>query len=132
MTALTYRYYRDGTNVPTWNQYCEDIGITKRTDLVPNGTRLVRLLSGYSQIKRVHATRSVLNPMNDERPVKCLLPGCDVLIENPVVKNGEIKKFCSNKHRWLYHNVHKKNELKAFAEEINDLLERHGLLRKRA
>jgi hypothetical protein len=41
------------------------------------------------------------------------------------------KLFCNNKHRWLYHNVVQKNELKAFAEEINDLLEKHGLLRNR-
>jgi len=28
---LSSRYYRDGKNFPSWNQYCEDIGITKRT-----------------------------------------------------------------------------------------------------
>jgi hypothetical protein len=53
---------------------------------------------------------------------------CHLKIEKP--RKG--KRFCNSKHRWLYHNVTKKNELKAFAEEINDLLEKHGLLRKRA
>jgi len=28
---LSSRYYRDGTNVPSWNQYCQDIGAEKRT-----------------------------------------------------------------------------------------------------
>jgi hypothetical protein len=28
---LASRYHRDGTNVPSWSQYCEDIGIAKRT-----------------------------------------------------------------------------------------------------
>jgi hypothetical protein len=51
---------------------------------------------------------------------------CHLIIEKP--RKG--KRFCNNKHRWLYHNVYKKDELKAFAEEINDLLEKHGLLRK--
>jgi hypothetical protein len=28
---LSNRYYRDGTNVPSWAQYCRDIKLEKRT-----------------------------------------------------------------------------------------------------
>jgi len=59
--------------------------------------------------------------------IHCLF--CGGLIEKP--RKG--KRFCSNKHRWFFHNTARTketNELKAFAEEINDLLEKHGLLRK--
>ena len=28
---LSSRYYRDGTNVPSWNEYCQEIGVEKRT-----------------------------------------------------------------------------------------------------
>lgn len=28
---LSSRYHRDGTNIPSWNQYCTDIGVSKRT-----------------------------------------------------------------------------------------------------
>jgi N6-adenosine-specific RNA methylase IME4 len=28
---LSSRYYRDGANAPSWNQYCQEVGITKST-----------------------------------------------------------------------------------------------------
>lgn len=39
------------------------------------------------------------------------------------------KRFCNDKCRWKYSNNLMRAWLQAFAEEINDLLERHGLLR---
>ena len=41
---LSSRYHRDGTNDPSWAQYCEDIGLSKRN--------CNRWLTGYDPVER--------------------------------------------------------------------------------
>ena len=75
---LSSHYYRDGTNVPTWADYCEDIGISKRhaNRLLNKDEALVSKFTGnienYTPNYIMKSVREVLDNI-DLDPASCEL-----------------------------------------------------------
>jgi hypothetical protein len=72
-----------------------------------------------SGLEGVYTLEDVSSPID---PAKCLYCGLEILLK----RKG--KKFCNKKHRWLFHNLSQKNQLRAFAQDMLASLKRHGLI----